>query len=136
MASSADTLEFLFGAPNLAARFSSVEQLWLRPLKRAEVFSATLLADPAFRRSVDALRLPLECAVFGWIDQAVFEIAYCATGDQSVLSQTLSTFDSYRPDQNGDLALAVGRPEWSEAVLVQVSFDSGFMELHILHRAA
>jgi len=66
----------------------------------------------------------LDIALFGWIDQAVLEIATTLEGSFEDIIKISETIDSYRPDQAGDMALAIAKPDWSQFIGVEFNFEA------------
>lgn len=93
------------------------------PWFNAEQLSRVFLDSPGASAAMIRMGPLYQMALFGWIDQAVFDIAVDTRGDRSGLNPLLKQLDAYRPDQNGDLALAVGDVGWKEAILFRASRD-------------
>lgn len=102
------------------------------PVTRDSQLSALLVAEPEFARGLAALAGPHRLAVFGWIDQAVFELAYQHDEASGNLAQAMRVLDSYRPDQSGDVALLVAASDSRQMVIANVSFELGLLMLHDL----
>lgn len=75
-----------------------------------------------------------ELALFGWVDQAFLEVDFAGKLSNTSYETCLNRLDLYRPDQNGDMVLAIAESEWTCFLALEFSFDVNRCEVSVYRR--